>query len=360
MRYTAIMALIKLTHIYIALLSLLATECLTENRCPSPDDQSDAAGAYSLNVSWSTPVFNFTDTQICHFYLNISYGPSQKGSHHRTTHMNCDSTMLAASITDLTPDTNVTIQLRTCLLLPPQSVQQGFICTEPVTLKQQTAANPDKCPLGSYTNINNTCAPCQCNNKTRLCQTRTGTCLDCMDGSDGKYCEKCVNGYVLVDDRCEPAPPLGGPLSILSATSAPAVEDRIQSHTIPTLRIASGQPVTTVVSPLVTSASTSHATPVMKSAPVVIVVTSILVVIAIISCIIILLYKRFGGCRKKPVPFWTIQLQSENQPTIAYSDMLGSQFQQADRNRLIDNDFTARLTQQKVLSDENPYQPVTA
>lgn len=42
------------------------------------DHASLLAGPYSINVSWSEPNFEFA-TPICHYYLNVTYTPQQKG-----------------------------------------------------------------------------------------------------------------------------------------------------------------------------------------------------------------------------------------------------------------------------------------
>ena len=53
--------------------------------------------------------------------------------------------------------------------------------------------------------------------------------------------------------------------------------------------------------------------------------------------------RKRGWCRKKPLPFWTIQLQDgrENQPSVAYSDILEPGLNSSEDNNLIENDFTA-------------------
>ena len=51
--------------------------------------------------------------------------------------------------------------------------------------------------------------------------TFTGKCLDCLDGSDGEHCEKCVSNYVIKNGKCESAPP---------GNRHPILDDEIVSH----------------------------------------------------------------------------------------------------------------------------------
>ncbi|XP_027039863.1 laminin subunit beta-1-like [Pocillopora damicornis] len=64
-----------------------------------------------------------------------------------------------------------------------------------------------------------TCVPCECNGHSDKCDTETGVCLDCQHNTTGEDCEKCLDGWygnatnaTLTD--CSPCPCPSGPFAV--------------------------------------------------------------------------------------------------------------------------------------------------
>ncbi|XP_064379729.1 multiple epidermal growth factor-like domains protein 9 [Dromaius novaehollandiae] len=53
----------------------------------------------------------------------------------------------------------------------------------------------DRCSDGYYRFNETTCEPCQCNNRSQICNAVTGTCLDCQENTKGEHCEQCKEGF---------------------------------------------------------------------------------------------------------------------------------------------------------------------
>ncbi|XP_010077692.1 PREDICTED: multiple epidermal growth factor-like domains protein 9, partial [Pterocles gutturalis] len=53
----------------------------------------------------------------------------------------------------------------------------------------------DQCSDGYYRFNETTCEPCQCNNRSKTCDSLTGTCLHCQENTEGARCELCKEGF---------------------------------------------------------------------------------------------------------------------------------------------------------------------
>ncbi|VDN83513.1 unnamed protein product [Brugia pahangi] len=59
------------------------------------------------------------------------------------------------------------------------------------------------------------CRVCQCNDHASICDQKTGACIDCLDLTDGYYCDHCKDGYygdprLGINLSCKPCPCPGG------------------------------------------------------------------------------------------------------------------------------------------------------
>ncbi|KAI4885445.1 hypothetical protein NFI96_026270 [Prochilodus magdalenae] len=74
------------------------------------------------------------------------------------------------------------------------------------------------CARGFFMSEQRTCLPCNCKGHAHSCEDITGICIDCQDHSEGDFCERCEDGYVLevLSDGRHECRPCACPISLES------------------------------------------------------------------------------------------------------------------------------------------------
>ncbi|KAF5275650.1 hypothetical protein FQA39_LY06762 [Lamprigera yunnana] len=104
---------------------------------------------------------------------------------------------------------------------PPPLAKGVEMCECPQQYNSSSCQNPSIGFFRYYTpnSVNGTilidtfvgqAQPCACNNRSDVCDTETGFCLNCENNTDGRYCEKCADGYygnpMNALEKCKPCP----------------------------------------------------------------------------------------------------------------------------------------------------------
>lgn len=74
-----------------------------------------------------------------------------------------------------------------------------------------------------------TCIPCNCNGHADSCDEESGECMNCMDNTEGKNCEKCKSGYYNNGYGCERCP-CPGPVKNFAHNCSALADNTVQCN----------------------------------------------------------------------------------------------------------------------------------
>ncbi|XP_039275041.1 multiple epidermal growth factor-like domains protein 9, partial [Nilaparvata lugens] len=77
--------------------------------------------------------------------------------------------------------------------------------------------------------------PCECNNRSTVCDIETGHCLNCSDSTGGAQCERCADGHYGSSDGdvpCRPCPCPAANRNRPSAVTSTKTSLHLQSATV--------------------------------------------------------------------------------------------------------------------------------
>ncbi|XP_005994408.1 multiple epidermal growth factor-like domains protein 9 [Latimeria chalumnae] len=224
-------------------------------------------------------------------------------------------------------------------------VEDKPICNK--CLPGYTGPNCENCDNGFFNN-DSICLKCECNdnvnlsNTSKICDPKTGQCLNCTNNTTGWNCESCLEGHVrkpdektctkaeifttvapTTDDPTRVMTP-GTDMTSLHATTAPNV----------TLLATSTQAVLTTL--MNSSENTTSAVAEVSWTQFNIIILAVIIVVVVVLMGFVggvYMYREYQN-RKLNAPFWTIELKEDNISFSSYHDSIPN----ADVSGLLEDD----------------------